>query len=996
MAIQREQVVQAAEKLVSRGKIEAAIREYKKVLAENPNDANTLNRVGDLYARIQRIDEAVDFFNQIAAQYTAEGFFVKAIAIYKKIIKLNPTHLEVYERLAELYHKQGLTNEARTQYQVLADYYLKHENPTSAIAMYQKMAEVEPENPTYHVKLAELYHQQRLTEKAMGEYRTIAELMIGHGHAQEAAQVYERALDVDATNIPFITDAVLKLREAGHGAAAARFLAAAVERNPQAARVSQLVGAEEEEAAPATAEIAPAPTAAPAVSRVPQPPPVLEEEKPSFPSAPPEPSVRESVASWTPGGLGMPSELFDSQPISLPEVAEMAEGVRASQVDFGAPAGAAAPPEEFDLDLDEVFVLDMESEEEPASLVKPPADMLGEAPRRPAWAQAADEGPGAATLPGEIHSGSADDFALSGIAAGFAELEEAAPPPPALPELAPAPPEPEFELDLDAGFDLDSLASELAPPPVAEPAAPAAERGFELSDGRELDDALELEPLPDLPPLEPEPPPGASRETSIEIDTDLLEQTAAELHLQPPVHQREEDLVTEAEMLAKYGLEEKALERVREALQVNPRHLPAYALAIQIHLDKGRHARVGELANQMAKAASEVTNRDPWLKLRRRLLTAGYRLDGDQVLAGPVPAAAPQQEVDQLLRGLLGREAPKKPAARREPAAPVSAPTAPAVPPPPSPTTSPTIAAPRATPATPAPVPPPVAVAPPAPPPPLSPQASAPIAPGQHFNLLEIGEMVENEDLEAFDGLPAGPPIPPPPPAAAPPPFAPPPPPPSAAPPRSAAAPLGPGLDDTGMSWLDEAEAGRSRKEKGGGRLFAEEDDFFDLAGELEQELSREEGLRTGDLLVQPAEQSLEQIVEGFKKGVAENLSPTDFDTHFNLGIAYREMGLLDEAIGEFQLASKSPHLLVPCCSMLGLCFLDKGLPELAIKWYRRGLEAPNLSEDDSLGLLYDMGNVYETLGDVEAAYKTFVEIYGINTNYRDVVARIEELGRGR
>lgn len=77
---------------------------------------------------------------------------------------------------------------------------------------------------------------------------------------------------------------------------------------------------------------------------------------------------------------------------------------------------------------------------------------------------------------------------------------------------------------------------------------------------------------------------------------------------------------------------------------------------------------------------------------------------------------------------------------------------------------------------------------------------------------------------------------------------------------------------------------------------------------------------------------------------------------------------------------------------MLGLCFLDKGLPELAVKWYRRGLETPDLSEEETLGLLYDMGNVYVAMGDEEAAYKTFVEIYGVNTNYRDVVAKLEEL----
>ena len=201
------------------------------------------------------------------------------------------------------------------------------------------------------------------------------------------------------------------------------------------------------------------------------------------------------------------------------------------------------------------------------------------------------------------------------------------------------------------------------------------------------------------------------------------------------------------------------------------------------------------------------------------------------------------------------------------------------------------------------------------------------------------------------------------------------------------------GLDDTGMSWLDEADAGRGKGPAKAASFFDEEQDFFDLAGELEQELSKEDAFQGEDLLLQPAEQSLEEIVEGFKRGVAEHLSPTDYDTHFNLGIAYREMGLLDEAIGEFQLAAKDDRYLVPCCSMLGLCFLDKGIPELAIKWYRRGLEAPRLSEEDTLGLLYDLGCVYVQMGDKDEAYKTFVEVYGINTNYRDVVARIEELG---
>jgi tetratricopeptide (TPR) repeat protein len=201
-----------------------------------------------------------------------------------------------------------------------------------------------------------------------------------------------------------------------------------------------------------------------------------------------------------------------------------------------------------------------------------------------------------------------------------------------------------------------------------------------------------------------------------------------------------------------------------------------------------------------------------------------------------------------------------------------------------------------------------------------------------------------------------------------------------------------PTLDDSSMDWLREEP--KAAKSAGADKLFDDEDEFFDLAAELEEELGVEEGRLGGEIIAQSEEPSLEEIVEGFKKGVAENLSPEDYDTHYNLGIAYREMGLLDEAIGEFQLAAKDPHHLVDCCSMLGVSFLEKGLPELAVKWYQRGLTAPDIKEEVTLSLLYDMGNVYLTMGDEVAAKKTFVELYGINSNYRDVVAKLEELGR--
>ena len=90
MAIQRDKIVASAEKLVAKGKIESAIKEYERLLDDNPNDVNTLNRIGDLWVRVNRTDEAVKVYTRIADHYAKDGFFLKSIAIFKKINKLDP------------------------------------------------------------------------------------------------------------------------------------------------------------------------------------------------------------------------------------------------------------------------------------------------------------------------------------------------------------------------------------------------------------------------------------------------------------------------------------------------------------------------------------------------------------------------------------------------------------------------------------------------------------------------------------------------------------------------------------------------------------------------------------------------------------------------------------------------------------------------------------------------------------------------------------------
>ncbi len=175
--------------------------------------------------------------------------------------------------------------------------------------------------------------------------------------------------------------------------------------------------------------------------------------------------------------------------------------------------------------------------------------------------------------------------------------------------------------------------------------------------------------------------------------------------------------------------------------------------------------------------------------------------------------------------------------------------------------------------------------------------------------------------------------------------------------------------------------------------LFVDEQKFFNLAEELEKELGDDVvGEEPAEISAPQGEVSLEEIFREFKKGVEQQLSAEDYETHYNLGIAYKEMGLVDEAIGEFQLASKDPGRTVECCSMLGHCFLEKGMPQLAIKWYRKGLETPAIQDAETAGMLYDLASVYQAAGETDLAYQTFQEVFGLNANYRDVVQRVRDL----
>src|SRR4030095_12900864 len=150
---------------------------------------------------------------------------------------------------------------------------------------------------------------------------------------------------------------------------------------------------------------------------------------------------------------------------------------------------------------------------------------------------------------------------------------------------------------------------------------------------------------------------------------------------------------------------------------------------------------------------------------------------------------------------------------------------------------------------------------------------------------------------------------------------------------------------------------------------------------------------------VQAIDPGLAAIFEEYRVSAeAETNGNGDYETHYNLGLAYQEMDLFEEALEEFQVAiglcsaDDGTTRYLQCCNLLGHCFMQKGVPQLAVKWFIKGFVRPHTSDDERQALRFDLAAAYERAGDLDRAKDLFTEIYGVNVSYRGVNERLKAL----
>lgn len=194
MAFNKEKVMDTARKFVEKNQIDKAVKEYLRIVHEDPKDVRVWLKIGDLYAKKGAKQDATDTYLKVARFYQEQGFLDKAIAVYKQILKLDPRLVEVILQLGELYRMRGNMHEAMQHYESVAAHFHREGKTREALDTVQKLVELDPENIATRIKLAELYSKEGLVDDAVTQFSHACEQLRRQGRQDDFIKVAERLL----------------------------------------------------------------------------------------------------------------------------------------------------------------------------------------------------------------------------------------------------------------------------------------------------------------------------------------------------------------------------------------------------------------------------------------------------------------------------------------------------------------------------------------------------------------------------------------------------------------------------------------------------------------------------------------------------------------------------------------------------------------------------------------------------------------------------------
>jgi pilus assembly protein FimV len=975
VAVNRTKVLEAAQKFLSKGQYDKAVLEYQKLVQEDPRDVRTLLKIGDLHTRRSKPKDAIDVYQRVADLYAKQGFFLKAVAVYKQILKLDPSHLESTQKLAKMYEELALTSDALSTYELVADAYTAQGNMPKALETMERMVELDAQNVAVRIKQAEALSKAGKASEAASAFAAGAALLKEQGRMDDYLRVVERQLYHDPENVQIARElsglylersdpkrALAKLqicfkadprdvqtlemlaeafRQLGQSAKTISVLKEIARLHNEAGadearrltlkRVLELDAndAEAKQALSAVAAAAPKvvesrPTAAPPRRPAPQPPPVAVKGAPVKPPAP--------VAAPAANGANDDLELEAEEELELLEGSEPDEVLIVDEVSSASSSGRVSSIPALE-DPVHALLAEGDAREGAGDYEGAVSALQGVLELEPDHV-AAHERLKDIYLAADRRVDAVKELLWLSSACEADNHDRAVHYAEAARELAPQSEATRRRLTAlgvalpgennvrrtarNAAIDaeLDAMLPPVATAAPAVPArrdAPAGARSA-VTEGPVVTveaDLLELEFSPD--DFDAAPPVLRGPQVSRELAAELLEQD---------VSAEDFDRVGSVRPAAAAPARQSQPAEVvhqgqpsREFAAIGTSELSISDAPEPLPAPAQDSAPAGHAQAGNAQVSSAFEGTPP-------TATHEYTLDDQHYSAAPEPTLTGEPLPDLLRRtGEQDESVAAKPsvaAALPEPSEPPQHSGAHQV---------------------------------------YSQTPAQPLA-------AEIEEVLDEAEFFASQGMLD-----------------------EALEVVQEAILIYPRSDELKRR-LEEYEAKAEQDAADAERESASgADDSFDIAEQLANELVEVDQPAEADEMV-----DVESVFAQFKKGVAEQIAPDDSETHFDLGIAYKEMGLTNDAISEFELAAKSKKRACTALNMIGMCHLERGKTDLALQYFQRALDAEGRGPAEELALNYEIGTVYEQTGQLDRALAAFELVAARDRTYRGVSVKLDQL----
>jgi tetratricopeptide (TPR) repeat protein len=876
--VNKNKVITAAQKFVQKGQYDKAIREYTKIVEDDPREVRIWLKIGDLHAKKNSNKEAIDTYAKVAEFYSEQGFYLKAVAVYKQILKLDSSMVDHNLRLAELYKQLGLLSDAMQQYEQVSNFYHQSGKTKEALEALRQIVDLDPENVASRIKLAELYSKENMREEAVTEFSKAADFLRSENRLEDLIKVAERLVyhkpeDVEVTKE--LAEIYLRKQDPRR---ALQKLQLAFKSNPRDEQTLEMLAQAFED---------------------------LEQTAKTI-------SVLKELANiHAENGQHAKQQVIFQRVLRICPTDEDALRVLQAPPSGGPNAEALPPP------------------------------ILSHPAAPPSYFQDA----GHLEVPGPTYSFNPHEGQIVSVD-----------------DLAPS-------VDvLEGGEDYSSV------------------EGLPASEDYQSPEAFFAEPLDDQPYAE-----APEHLDEDEHQGELITYGAAPKGastFQEGTLEEVGKIIAEADVYIKYHLLDKAIDHLRQGLNFDPQNHTIHHKLKELYISTHRYAEaVSHLIvlaqlyleaepQQAAQLLKEVLQLDPANVQARQLLEHVENADEENEWEDEDTSSALSLESDDIVEEIQVDSADFVEGIELTPLHTLSS----------QGEEDEEEARPREDTVT---------------------DLGGKLRPGlievegeslgkgtSRSEVIDLGgeglqldnlprvhldEVTTNieDDLEEaeffiqqgllgeahgiLDEL-------------------------------LARLPNNP-LVRAKVAELQEAEGKQPFSSSAAAAARPSSRSAVDLTAELEEEFDEIDKIQL------PAEQeakpnySVEDVFEELKRGGGGNPPvDEDLDTHYDLGIAYREMGLLDDAINEFRVAMRSRDKEVLCHMMIGLCYLEKEMLSEAISQFKTGLYVEGITERETIALYFELGQSYEHLEDLREALYYYEKVAKKDPTFREVEAKIQTI----